>query len=35
MCIGKWTVPIPKVKPIADDEMFRQMKTGTLTNTHI
>lgn len=25
---GKWTVPIPKVKPIADDEMFRQMRTG-------
>ncbi len=25
---GKWTVPIPKVKPIADDEMFRQMKSG-------
>ena len=29
--IGKWTVPIPKVKPIADDEMFRQMKTGMYT----
>jgi ribosome biogenesis protein NSA2 len=25
---GKWTVPIPKVKPVADDEMFRQMKSG-------
>ena len=25
---GKWTVPIPKVKPIADDEMFKQMKSG-------
>jgi len=25
---GKWTVPIPKVKPIADDEMFRQMRSG-------
>ena len=25
---GKWTVPIPKVKPIADDEMFRQMVSG-------
>ena len=25
---GKWTVPIPKVKPIADDEMFRSMKSG-------
>lgn len=25
---GKWTVPIPKVKPVADDEMFRQMRSG-------
>ena len=25
---GKWTVPIPKVKPVTDDEMFRQMRTG-------
>jgi ribosome biogenesis protein NSA2 len=25
---GKWTVPIPKVKPIADDEMFRQIASG-------
>jgi ribosome biogenesis protein NSA2 len=25
---GKWTVPIPKVKPVADDEMFKQLKTG-------
>lgn len=25
---GKWTVPIPKVKPIADDEMFRQISSG-------
>lgn len=25
---GKWTVPIPKVKPIADDEMFKQQKSG-------
>jgi len=25
---GKWTVPIPKVKPVADDEMFRQMASG-------
>jgi len=25
---GKWTVPIPKVRPIADDEMFKQMKSG-------
>lgn len=25
---GKWTVPIPKVKPVADDEMFKQMRSG-------
>jgi ribosome biogenesis protein NSA2 len=25
---GKWTVPIPKVRPVADDEMFRQMSSG-------
>ena len=25
---GKWSVPIPKVKPITDDEMFKVMKTG-------
>lgn len=25
---GKWTVPIPKVKPITDDEMFKVMRTG-------
>ena len=25
---GKWTVPIPKVKPVADDEMFRQLRSG-------
>jgi len=25
---GKWTVPIPKVKPVADDEMFKQYKSG-------
>lgn len=25
---GKWTVPIPKIKPIADDEMFKVMQSG-------
>jgi ribosome biogenesis protein NSA2 len=25
---GRWNVPIPKVKPIAEDEMFRVIKTG-------
>mmetsp|Transcript_25550 Transcript_25550/g.33407 ORF Transcript_25550/g.33407 Transcript_25550/m.33407 type:complete len:261 (-) Transcript_25550:317-1099(-) len=25
---GKWDVPLPKVKPIADDEMFKVLKSG-------
>lgn len=25
---GKWTVPVPKVQPIADAEMFRVLATG-------
>lgn len=25
---GKWSVPVPKVKPVADDEMFKVIKTG-------
>ena len=25
---GKWAVPLPKVKPITDDEMFKVMRTG-------
>lgn len=25
---GKWEVPIPKVKPISDEEMFKVMRTG-------
>mmetsp|Transcript_13493 Transcript_13493/g.46671 ORF Transcript_13493/g.46671 Transcript_13493/m.46671 type:complete len:261 (+) Transcript_13493:289-1071(+) len=25
---GKWEVPLPKVRPIAEDEMFRVLKTG-------
>ena len=29
---GKWTVPIPKVKPIADDELFRQVQSGKRKN---
>ena len=29
---GKWTVPIPKVKPIADDEMFKQVASGKRKN---
>merc|ERR1719150_1314163 len=26
---GKWEVPIPKVKPLADDEMFKVMRSGS------
>uniref|UniRef100_A0A7S1BYY2 Ribosome biogenesis protein NSA2 homolog n=1 Tax=Corethron hystrix TaxID=216773 RepID=A0A7S1BYY2_9STRA len=29
---GKWEVPIPKVKPVADDEMFKVMRTGKKNN---
>lgn len=25
---GKWAVPIPKVRPVSDDEMFKIMKSG-------
>ncbi|KAJ3447202.1 ribosome biogenesis protein nsa2 [Anaeramoeba flamelloides] len=25
---GKWNVPLPKVRPISDDEMFKVMRTG-------
>lgn len=25
---GKWSVPIPKVKPVSDDEMFRVQASG-------
>ena len=25
---GRWQVPLPKVRPIAEDEMFKVMKTG-------
>jgi len=25
---GKWNVPLPKVKPISEDEMFKVIKTG-------
>jgi ribosome biogenesis protein NSA2 len=25
---GKWAVPLPKVKPVTDDEMFKIMRTG-------
>ena len=29
---GKWSVPIPKVKPVADDEMFKVMNSGKRKN---
>jgi ribosome biogenesis protein NSA2 len=29
---GKWEVPIPKVKPVADDEMFKVLRTGKKRN---
>lgn len=29
---GKWDVPIPKVKAVADDEMFRALRTGSKKN---
>jgi len=29
---GKWDVPIPKVKPVADDEMFSSIRTGKKKN---
>jgi len=30
---GKWSVPLPKVKPVADDEMFRVMQSGKRKGT--
>jgi ribosome biogenesis protein NSA2 len=29
---GKWTVPIPKVAPVADDEMFKVLRSGKRRN---
>lgn len=29
---GKWDVPIPKVKPVADDDMFKVLRTGKKRN---
>ena len=25
---GKWDVPLPRVRPIADDEMFKVIRSG-------
>lgn len=30
---GKWEVPLPKVKPISDDEMFKVLRTGVRKST--
>jgi ribosome biogenesis protein NSA2 len=29
---GKWEVPLPKVKPVADDEMFKILRSGKRRN---
>jgi len=29
---GKWEVPIPKVKPVADNEMFKVLWAGKKKN---
>nr|KAJ0191043.1 hypothetical protein LSAT_V11C800451120 [Lactuca sativa] len=26
--VGKWDVPLPKVRPVAEDEMFKVIRTG-------
>ncbi|KAK7843713.1 ribosome biogenesis protein nsa2 like protein, partial [Quercus suber] len=26
--VGKWEVPLPKVRPVAEDEMFKVLRTG-------
>lgn len=26
--VGKWSVPIPKVKPLSEDQMFKVVKSG-------
>lgn len=30
---GKWAVPLPKVRPIAEEEMFRVVRTGKQKST--
>lgn len=30
---GKWEVPLPKVRPIAEEEMFRVVRTGKQKST--
>ena len=32
---GRWQVPLPKVRPISEDEMFRVMKTGKRTKSFV
>lgn len=28
LCQGKWDVPLPKVKAVGEDEVFKVIKTG-------
>jgi ribosome biogenesis protein NSA2 len=32
---GKWDVPLPKVKPISEDEMFKVIKTGKRQSSYL
>lgn len=31
---GKWNVPLPKVRGISEDEMFKVMKTGKMKSMY-
>ena len=31
---GKWDVPLPKVRPVAEEEMFKVLRTGTTAQVH-
>jgi len=32
---GKWNVPIPKVRPLSEDEVFRVLRTGKRKSTYL
>ena len=32
---GKWQVPIPKVKAMTEDEMFKILRTGTFVSDQV
>lgn len=32
---GKWDVPLPKVKPVSEDEIFKVVKTGKRQSTQL